>query len=165
MKFGKLADNIKNYSKSFYAYARSKQKVGDKVRPLDNNSGSIISDAFQMTKVLNEYFSSVFTTEDIIQLPVPVTKFEVDKSDDLGQLFVTPEIISKKIKIRDSVDGIPPKLPKEIVEQISTTLAKMFNLSLEDGIVPSKWKEANIMPLFKNVSRNKSENYRPLSLT
>ena len=41
----------------------------------------------------------------------------------------------------------------------------MFNLSLEEGIVPLEWKEANIIPLFKKGSRNKSENYRPVSLT
>ena len=51
------------------------------------------------------------------------------------------------------------------VEQISTPLAKVFNLSLEEGIVPSEWKEANITPLFKKGSRNKPENYRPVSLT
>ena len=77
----------------------------------------------------------------------------------MGQLFVTPEIIEKKInKIKDNkspgVDGIPPKLLKEIVEQISTPLAKWFNLSLEEGIVPSERKEANITPLFKKESRN-----------
>ena len=47
------------------------------------------------------------------------------------------------------VDGIPPKLLKEIVQQISTTLAKVFNLSLEEGIVPSEWKDANNTRLFK----------------
>ena len=64
-----------------------------------------------------------------------------------------------------AVDGIPPKLLKEIVEQISTPLAKCFNLSLEEGIVPSKWKEANITPQFKKGSRNKPENYRPVILS
>ena len=62
------------------------------------------------------------------------------------------------------VDEIPPKLLKEIVDKISISLAKLFNLSLEEGIVPSEWKE-NIMPLFKKRSRNKPENYRPVSLT
>ena len=57
----KLAGNIKNYSKSFYGYVRSKQNVRDKVGPLENNKGNIISEGFQMAEVLNEYFSSVFT--------------------------------------------------------------------------------------------------------
>ena len=53
----------------------------------------------------------------------------------------------------------------EIVEQISIPLAKVFNLSLEEGIVPLEWIEANIIPLFKKGSRNKSDNYRPVSVT
>ena len=58
-------------------------------------------------------------------------------------------MIAKKIKkMKDNkspgVDGIPPKLLKEIVEQISTPLAKVFDLSLEEGIIPSEWKEAKL---------------------
>ena len=49
-----------------------------------------------MAEVLNEYFSSVFTSEDISSLPVTASKFEGDKSDHLGQLFVTPEITTKE---------------------------------------------------------------------
>ena len=58
-------------------------------------------------------------------------------------------MIAKKIKkMKDNkspgVDGIPPKLLKEIVEQISTPLAKLFNLSLEEGIVPSDGKRQTL---------------------
>ena len=116
-----MAGNIKNDSKSLYAYVRSKQKVRDKVGPLENNRGNIISDEFQMAEVLNEYFSSVFTTENISSLPVPFSKFEFNKPEHLGQLFVTPEMIAQQIKkMKDNkspgVDGIPPKLLKEIFE-------------------------------------------------
>ena len=45
-------------------------------------------------------------------------------------------------KIRDmednkspGVDGIPPRLLLEIVEQISLPLATVFNLSLDEGVV------------------------------
>ena len=102
----------------------------------------------------------MFTREDINSLPVPYAKFQEAKSDYLGQLIVTPEIVAKKIKaMKDNkspgVDGIPPKLLMETVEQISISLARVFNLSLKEGVVPFEWKEANILPLFKNGSRNK----------
>ena len=118
---------------------------------------------------VTEYFSSVFITEDIRSLPVPVIKFEGDKSDYLGKLFVTSEMIVKEIKKMEynkfhGVDGMPTKLFKEIVEQISISLTKVLNLSLEEGTVPSEWKALHYM-LFKKGLRNKSENYRPVSLT
>ena len=150
----KLACNIKNYSKSCYAYVRSKQNVQDKVGPLENSAGNIISQGFLMAEDINGYFSSVFTKEDISSLPVADAK-----SDYLGPLVVTPEMVAKKIKaMKDNkspgVDGIPPKLLMEVA-QISIPLARVFNLSLKEGVVPFEWKEANIIPLFKKGSRNK----------
>ena len=122
-----------------------------------------------MAENLNEYFSSGFTREDISILPVLETKFEGREFDYLGQLTVTPTMVATKIRdMKDNespgVDGIPPKLLLEIVQQISIPLATVLNLSLEEGIVPLEWKEANIIPLFKKGSRNKSENNRPVSL-
>ena len=121
-----------------------------------------------MAEDLNGYFSSMFTREDISSLPV--AKFQEAKSDYLGPLIVTPEIVAKKINtMKDNkspgVDGIPPKLLVETVEQIIIPLARVFNLSLKERVVPFEWKEANIIPLFKKGSRNKSENSRPVSLT
>ena len=84
----RLAGNIKNDSKSIYAYVRSKQKVRDKVGPQENNCGNIISDGFQMAAVLYEYFSSVFTIEDSSSLPVPFTKFEGNTSENLGSYLL-----------------------------------------------------------------------------
>ena len=123
-----------------------------------------------MAENLNEYLSSVFTREDISALPVPETKFEGRESDYLGQLIVTQKMVAKKIRDMKTnkspgVDGIPPKLILEIVEQISIPLATVFNLSLEEGVVPLEWKEAKILPLFKKGSRSKSENNRPVILT
>ena len=129
----KLACNIKNYSRSFYAYVRSKQNVQDKVEPLENSAGNVISQGFLMAEDLNGYFSSVFTREDISSLPVPDAKFQEAKSDYLGPLIVTPEMVAKKIKaMKDNkstgVYGIPPKLLMETVEQISIPLAVICKL-------------------------------------
>ena len=87
------------------------------------------------------HFSSVFTREDTSSLPVPETKFEGPDGEMLGQLAVTPEVVASTINnMKENkspgVDGIAPKLLKETVEQMCTPLAHVFNMSLQDEIVP-----------------------------
>ena len=123
-----------------------------------------------MAEELNMHFSSVFTREDTCSLPVPETKFNRSEGETLGQLVVTPEVVASKINnMKENkspgVDGISPNIRKETVEEISTSLANVFKMPLQEGIVPLEWKEANIIPLFKIGSRNNSVNYRPVSLT
>ena len=57
----------------------------------------------------------MFTGEDICSLPKPYIKFEGAKSDHLGLLIVTSEMVAKKIKTtKDNKSlgkvGIPSKL-------------------------------------------------------
>ena len=116
------------------------------------------------------HFSSLFTREDTSSLPVPEAKFNGSEGERLGQLDVTPEVVANKINnMKENkspgVDGISPNILKETVEQISMPLAHVFSMSLQEGIVPLEWKEANIIHLFKKGSRSKSVNYRPVSLT
>ena len=57
------------------------------------------------------------------------------------------------------------RTPKKKDAVYRAYLTHVFIMSLQEGIVPLEWKEANIIPLFKKGSRNKSVNYRPVSLT
>ena len=114
-----------------------------------------------MAEELNMHFSSVFTREDTSSLPVPETKFNGTEGDMLEQLVVNPEVVASNINnMKDNkspgVDGIAPKILKEPGEQISMQLAHVFNMTMQEGIVPLEWKEATIIPLFKKGSRNKS---------
>ena len=68
----------------------------DKVGPLEDSVGNILSQGVLVTEDLNGYFNSVFTREDISSLPVPDAKFQEAKSDYLGQLLVTPEMVALK---------------------------------------------------------------------
>ena len=52
-----------------------------------------------MAENLNQFFSLVFTLEEVVTLPIPETKFKKKEADDyLGMLVVTPEMVANKIK-------------------------------------------------------------------
>ena len=83
----------------------------------------------------------MYTRKDISSLPVPDAIFQEAKSDYLGQLLVTSTIVVTEDKaMKDNaspgVDGIPPILLMETVEQISIPLTRVVNLSLKEGMVP-----------------------------
>ena len=76
---------------------RSKQNVRDKVGPLEDNTGNIITQGVVMAEELNMHFRSVFTREDTSSIPVPETKFKGSEEERLGQLVVTPKVVVSKI--------------------------------------------------------------------
>ena len=56
-----VVKDIKTNAKCFYAYVRS--KVNDKVGPLKDNNGHLVSENEEMCELFDECFGSVFTTE------------------------------------------------------------------------------------------------------
>jgi len=61
----KLAENIKSDAKSFYAYVRSMSSSKVKPTSLQQQDGTNTSTPKQTCDTFNNYFSSVFTSENI----------------------------------------------------------------------------------------------------
>ena len=47
---------------------------------------------------------------------------------------------------------------------IFPSVTALFNKSIRSGIVPTKWKEANVTPIPKGLNTSSVSNYRPISL-
>ena len=62
-------------------------------------------------------------------------------------------------------DEIPAYLLKETSKEIAPALTFIFQASLQQSSIPSDWKKANVVPLFKKGDRAAPSNYRPVSLT
>ena len=58
-----------------------------------------------------------------------------------------------------------PRFLNRITGEISYRLTLLLQRVLEDGEVPVEWREANVVPIFKNGNRGEASNYRPVSLT
>ena len=59
---------------------------------------------------------------------------------------------------------MPQKIIKQIKKTISLPLSELINKTLAQGIFPSAFKTAKVVPIFKNESRILCNNYRPISL-
>ena len=53
---------------------------------------------------------------------------------------------------------------KDAALVLTKPLTFIINLSLETGVVPSEWKVAKVIPLYKSGSQAEIDNYRPISI-
>lgn len=70
---------------------------------------------------------------------------------------------SKNSKCPD-IYGIAPAAIKLAPKVLSVPLTWLINSIIIQGVIPDSWKCARILPQHKSGSRNKKENYRPISI-
>src|SRR6267154_6323558 len=123
-----------------------------------------------MCKVLNNYFSSIFTSENVEKISEAKPVFKEDHGEKLQDIEITQCLIYEKLKMlkqnkAPGVDNFDSGFLNEVADVISYPLTKKFRKSLESGLVPSDWKQANVCAIFKKGQKILPENYRPVSLT
>src|SRR3981081_3032740 len=64
-----IAEKIKSDPRSFYSYVRKKSKVRARIGPLKSMEGLMVKEEDGMANMLSAYFASVFTKEDMDDLP------------------------------------------------------------------------------------------------
>src|SRR2546425_13278610 len=157
-------------AKVFMRMSVVKRRANNKVGPLRDNSKQILNSNVENANLLNTYFSSVFTVENLNSVPTPNEMFSGNSDQTLTNIHITEDIVLAKLnqinvnKCQGS-DQVHPKLLYELRSEIVKPLTVLFKLFLQLGIVPQDWREANVAPLHKKGSREKPENYRPVSLT
>ncbi len=125
---------------------------GSTIGPLATTDGNIVNEDTEMANILNGFFASVFTDEDLGDMK-PFTARHNDGMY-LNNIHIT------KLDILEAVNIL-----KKIKEEISHSLLILFTESLRQGKVPTEWKYTNVTPKFKKGVTSDTSNYRPISLT
>lgn len=165
----RLARECKTNPKHFWKYVQKQTKSIDGISPLKTGDGSLATTDKEKAKILNDFFSGVFTRENPDSVP-EVAKGEKSGCVFLSEILVTPKSIEDKLKglnpnKAQGPDKLPPRVFKELAQVLSQPLSILYNKSLETGIVPSDWKCAEVTAVFKKGTRSDPGNYRPVSLT
>ncbi|KAG6935017.1 hypothetical protein G0U57_015760, partial [Chelydra serpentina] len=161
-----LAKGIKTNSKKFYSHINRKKTKKEEVGPLNTEDGVEVKDNLGMAQYLNKYFASVFNeANEEIRNSGSMT----NGNKDVGVDITISEVEAKLEQLNESKSGGPdnlhPRILKELAHEIASPLAKIFNESLNSGVVPFDWRIANIVPIFKKGKKSDPGNYRPVSLT
>jgi len=129
-------------------------------------SGAAVHDNTNKAKMLNDYFASHSTIDDSnATLPPENTpQHEQLNNIQVNETEVRDILKSLKCSKASGPDGISPRMLKETANYFSVPLARLLNLSLQEGVFPQVWKQANVIPIFKKGDKSLPKNYRPVSL-
>ena len=129
----------------------------------------------KLTKQFGEYFSNVITRlkNSAFKLTDCVWKHRkllASRTDHVFQFeyvsIVFVKSFLKKVKRTKAtgLDDLPAGMLKDCADYIAVPLRYIVNLSLNTSTVPSAWKEAKIVPIYKSGASSSVENYRPISV-
>ena len=143
--------------------SKRKTKTGVSELHHKSESGTFIANSDgDKAEILAKFFSSVFTDEDVNNLP----KMEKRNSDiATNEPFSQEEIKKLLLGLNTTKSPGPDKALYELANVIDKPLFIIFKKSFDTGIVPENWKVAIITALFKKRDKNLASNYRPVSLT
>ncbi|XP_072182188.1 uncharacterized protein [Diadema setosum] len=160
-----IGASLQDNPKVFWSYIRKcrTEVIGI---PSLRTAVKLCSAAAEKAEVLNNFFHTTFTKEDMQNLP------SKDQSPYLpiGHLHFDRRGVEKQLQQLNpskasGPDEIPPKLLKLMAHEIAPVLSFLFQQSYNTGTIPSQWKQALVSPIHKSGEKNDPSNYRPISLT
>ena len=135
--------------------------------------GTLNSDKNRIADSFNKYFTSsvirmlesVWTwTSGSRASPTPSRHYPDFKFAEVSEAYVRSQLRGLKPCKAVGLDNIPARLLVDSADIVAIPLTVIINISLQSGVVPSEWKPARVIPLFKKGKADNVDNYRPISV-
>ena len=157
---------MKDNPKVFYSFINKQRNRRVEVGPFKKDE-KFIYDGKEISNCLKTEFTSQMNKRTNRENPV---RFDEVNEGDLHDIEVTRKKVEDAIDDLDEnstagPDGIPAIFLKKTKKAISKPLALLLRKSIDEGAIYELFKMAYVTPIHKGGSRQKPEQYRPVSLT
>jgi hypothetical protein len=108
----------------------------------------------------------VFTNEDKSDIPTPQGQ-RFPPMDDIQISPAGVRSLLRKINEHKACgpDNLPARILKELADEITQFLTKIFQKTIDTGELPLDWKSGNVTAVYKKCERYTPGNYRQIALT
>ena len=170
----KAVSNIKHNPKYFFSYCKKYSKTKTQIGPLKTADGTLTKQPKETCQLLREQYNSVFSlprTNTLIEDPISFFSEDlVHRHPCLTDIEVTVEDIERAIQelkhnAAAGPDGVPAILLRKCSQALARPIYRLWQCSLDSGVVPDTLKAAKICPIYKGGDRSLAKNYRPVALT
>ena len=124
-----------------------------------------VTDDVARAGLLNRTFAGKFRDPEVASYPEsPVYYLPILDKVDVSEDRVRSILNDLNVHKACGPDNVSARVIWECREELVRPLTILFPKSLERGVFPGRWAEANIVPIHKKGSRKLPENYRSVSL-
>ena len=114
-------------------------------------------------QVINMYFQSINTDSNYTD-PVPLTIPEGTRFPKIS-IYSVVNLLLKQKPTAAGPDDLPYWFWRDYAYDLAPVITKIFNSSLQNGVIPDLWKLANLLPIPKVSPLTECSQLRPISLT
>jgi hypothetical protein len=148
----KLKESMFENPKRFWSLLKSSTKTNQSPNFIRNGQ-SFTTDSRIKANLFNKFFHSVFSPGNVDPPSTFSTSME-SSCNKLSDIDLTISEVAAVLRNLDpnkacGPDGIPSRILSKVADEIAPSLCILFNMSLSIGVVPAKWKFANITTVFK----------------
>jgi len=160
-----LSSVLQNEGKSwseFYRFVNRRKGNRESIPAIKDCNGVLIIDPADKANNLNNYYAFVYSCERVIP--------DINSTHSNKPVNIKISIIRKRLAEfgrNKSVgpDGIPGAILKMGGEAMIPYLARLLDITINNGAIPRDWKKATVVLIHKGGDRSVIKNYRPVSLT
>ena len=137
------------------------------IPPIFNEYNEFVIDFIEKSKIFNNFFSKQCSViENNSELPINFSKLTNNTISSVN--FETSDLLqiirNLDVNKAHGHDNISVRMLKICDTSICKPLELIFRNCLNQGLFPSEWKKAHVVPIHKKGSKHIISNYRPISL-